>query len=47
MGLPYFLTVVAAGLVWPMSFGWFARMGQKKNGAAENALEESNELRNH
>lgn len=31
----YFLIVVAAGLVWPMSFGWFARMEAQKDGAAE------------
>lgn len=43
----YFLIVVAAGLVWPMSFGWFARMGQKRMALPKNALEESNELRNH
>ena len=25
----YFLVVVTAGLVWPMSFRWFSRMGRK------------------
>ncbi len=26
----YFLIVVAAGIVWPMSFTWFARLGRKE-----------------
>lgn len=26
----YFLVVVAAGLVWPMTFRWFSRLGRKK-----------------
>ncbi len=26
----YFLTVVVAGCVWPLSFGWFSRLGQKE-----------------
>jgi len=26
----YFLTVVVAGCVWPLSFDWFSRLGQKE-----------------
>jgi len=26
----YFLIVIVAGLLWPMSFGWFTKMGSKK-----------------
>ena len=25
----YFLIVIAAGILWPMSFGWFSRLGRK------------------
>lgn len=27
----YFLVVLAAGILWPMSFGWFSRMGRKSS----------------
>ena len=27
----YFLVVLTAGILWPMSFGWFSRMGRKSN----------------
>jgi undecaprenyl-diphosphatase len=26
----YFLVVTVAGMVWPLSFGWFARLGKEK-----------------
>ena len=26
----YFLTVVAAGVLWPMTFRWFGKLGSKK-----------------
>lgn len=29
-GIRYFLLVIMAGVVWPMSFGWFARLGRKE-----------------
>ena len=29
-GIRYFLMVVMGGIVWPMSFRWFARMGHKE-----------------
>ena len=29
-GVRYFLMVIAAGILWPMTFGWFARLGRKK-----------------
>lgn len=29
--LRYFLVVLAAGILWPMSFGWFSRMGRKSS----------------
>lgn len=29
-GLRYFVLVLAAGLLWPMTFAWFARLGKKK-----------------
>jgi hypothetical protein len=29
-GLRYFLMVVAGGVLWPMTFGWFSRLGAKK-----------------
>lgn len=28
----YFLVVLTAGILWPMSFRWFSRMGRKANG---------------
>lgn len=28
----YFLVVLTAGILWPMSFGWFSRLGRKSNG---------------
>ena len=28
--LRYFLMVTTAGVLWPMTFGWFARLGRKK-----------------
>ena len=28
-GVRYFLMVIAAGILWPMTFGWFARLGNK------------------
>lgn len=28
----YFLVVLTAGILWPMSFGWFSRLGKKSNG---------------
>lgn len=28
----YFLVVLTAGILWPMSFKWFSRMGRKANG---------------
>ena len=28
----YFLVVLTAGILWPMSFGWFSRLGRKPNG---------------
>ena len=31
----YFLMVVFAGAVWPMTFRWFARLGQKGTGESE------------
>ena len=30
----YFLIVVAAGVLWPLSFRWFAKLGQKKEKAS-------------
>jgi hypothetical protein len=30
-GLRYFVLVLAAGLLWPMTFAWFARLGKKKD----------------
>ena len=27
----YFLIVIVAGIVWPLSFGWFSKLGQEKN----------------
>lgn len=27
----YFLVVLTAGILWPMSFGWFSRLGRKSN----------------
>lgn len=27
----YFLVVLSAGILWPMSFGWFSRMGRKSS----------------
>lgn len=29
-GIRYFLVVITAGIVWPMSFPWFAKLGQKE-----------------
>ena len=29
-GVRYFLMVIAAGILWPMTFGWFAKLGRKK-----------------
>ncbi len=29
-GVRYFLVVMAAGVVWPLTFGFFSRLGQKK-----------------
>ena len=28
-GVRYFLIVIVAGIVWPMTFGWFSRLGRK------------------
>lgn len=28
----YFLVVLTAGILWPMSFGWFSRLGRKSKG---------------
>lgn len=28
----YFLLVVAAGVLWPMTFGWFSKLGNKESG---------------
>ena len=28
--LRYFLVVFAAGLVWPLTFRWFSRLGRKR-----------------
>jgi hypothetical protein len=27
----YFLVVVTAGTLWPLSFQWFAKLGKKEN----------------
>jgi len=29
-GIRYFLLVIVAGIVWPLSFPWFSRLGKKK-----------------
>ncbi len=29
-GVRYFLMVIAAGILWPMTFGWFAGLGKKE-----------------
>lgn len=29
--LRYFLVVIAAGIVWPLSFSWFGKLGKKEN----------------
>lgn len=29
-GIRYFLVVLTAGIVWPLTFPWFSRLGQKK-----------------
>lgn len=28
-GIRYFLLIIVAGVVWPMTFGWFSRLGRK------------------
>ena len=32
-GVRYFIMVIAAGILWPMTFGWFARLGRKEEKA--------------
>lgn len=32
-GIRYFLLVIVAGIVWPLSFSWFSRLGRKEEGA--------------
>ena len=32
-GLRYFLVTLAGGALWPMTFGFFARLGRKKQAA--------------
>lgn len=29
-GIRYFLVVIMAGVIWPMTFGWFSQLGKKK-----------------
>ena len=29
-GVRYFLMVIAAGILWPMTFGWFSKLGRKE-----------------
>ncbi len=29
-GIRYFLVVLTAGLLWPLTFSWFSKLGQKK-----------------
>ena len=30
-GIRYFLVVIVAGIVWPMTFAWFSRLGEKED----------------
>lgn len=34
--LRYFLIVIVAGIIWPLSFPWFSRLGQKEKHEQEN-----------